>query len=204
MNVSSLADHIVEKAKGHQRFLVAIAGPPGAGKSTLAGQLQTTLIELKVRTQVVPMDGFHLDNAILSQRGWLARKGAPETFDSVGFVHLIKRLSNFESDVVFPIFDRTLDKSIAGAGIISDQDTVLIIEGNYLFLKEHPWSELQTYWQETILINPGIEVLEKRLIDRWIAHGLNYEDAKQKAMSNDLPNARYVLDNSMLCKIQID
>ena len=40
------------------------------------------------------MDGFHLDNDILAARGLLQVKGAPETFDLVGFAGLISDLKS--------------------------------------------------------------------------------------------------------------
>lgn len=39
--------------------LLGIAGPPGAGKSTLAEQL---LAHYGTRAQLLPMDGFHMAN----------------------------------------------------------------------------------------------------------------------------------------------
>ena len=45
---------------------VAIAGPPGSGKSTLAADLAR---RIGPSCCLVPMDGFHLDNATLSARG---------------------------------------------------------------------------------------------------------------------------------------
>jgi pantothenate kinase len=51
------------------------------------------------------MDGFHLDNAILTARGLLPRKGAPETFDALGFVRMVERLGT-DAEVVIPGFDR--------------------------------------------------------------------------------------------------
>ena len=83
------------------------------------------------------------------------------------------------------------------------QDTVLIVEGNYLLLKEHPWAGLTGFWDETIFIDPGAIVLEKRLLERWLEHGLDAVAAKTRAMSNDIPNAHYVLDNSSDANIQI-
>ena len=80
MNAQQLADHVVKRAGGRPRFIVAIAGPPGAGKSTLAEQLLGSLRKNSVKARVVPMDGFHLDNSILSARGFLNRKGSPATF----------------------------------------------------------------------------------------------------------------------------
>ena len=43
MNAPMLADNIIADAKGHKRFIVAIAGPPGAGKSSLAEALLSLL-----------------------------------------------------------------------------------------------------------------------------------------------------------------
>ena len=72
-----------------RRRLVAIAGAPTSGKSTLAERL---VEELGPRAALVPMDGFHLDNRVLDERGLRPRKGAPETFDAAGFVRLVNAL----------------------------------------------------------------------------------------------------------------
>jgi len=67
------------------RRLIAIAGAPASGKSTLAARVVEGLnAQVPGRAAVVPMDGFHLDDTVLSARGDLARKGAPHTFDVLG------------------------------------------------------------------------------------------------------------------------
>lgn len=203
MNAIELADHIIERAQGRTRFIVAIAGPPGAGKSTLAKDLLDALTVQAVQTRIISMDGFHLDNSILAERGLLVRKGAPATFDAAGFAHLMKRLTDVEPDVAIPTFDRKKDLSIAGADIVSANDTILIVEGNYLLLQEQPWAELKEFWDETIFINPGADILEMRLIERWLEYGLDPLAAKERALYNDIPNTHYVLENSSDATIQI-
>ena len=184
MKPEALSDYIIESSESRNRYIVAIAGPPGAGKSTFA-------------------QAFHLDNSILVDRNLLDRKGAPATFDTAGFIHLMNRLSNFEDDVVIPEFDRNKDLSIAGSSIISTKDKVLIVEGNYLLIEEEPWTKLKKTWDQTIFINPGIDTLEQRLLNRWLRHGLDTQDAKKRTLSNDLPNARYVIEKSSDSDIQI-
>jgi pantothenate kinase len=203
MKPKALSDYIIENSEGRKRYIVAIAGPPGAGKSTFAQALLLLLKEKSIQAKIISMDGFHLDNSILVDRNLLDRKGAPATFDTAGFIHLMNRLTNFEDDVVIPEFDRNKDLSIAGSSIISTKDKVLIVEGNYLLIEEEPWTKLKKTWDQTIFINPGIDTLEQRLLNRWLRYGLDTQDAKKRTLSNDLPNARYVLEKSSDSDIQI-
>ena len=85
--IAHLAALLFRKAAGGKRLIVAIAGPPGAGKSTFAEALLPLLPEGSAA--VVPMDGFHYDNAVLQALGMMERKGAPESFDFDGLRHLL-------------------------------------------------------------------------------------------------------------------
>jgi len=45
--------------------------------------------------------------------------------------------------------------------------------------------------------------LEYRLLNRWLKHGLNSQDAKNVTLINDLPNTRYVIEKSSDSDTQI-
>jgi pantothenate kinase len=59
------------------RFLLGITGIPAARKSAFAALLAATLNRVagKEVAVVVPMDGFHLPNVVLEERGLRAVKG---------------------------------------------------------------------------------------------------------------------------------
>ena len=203
MKAGDLVDHIIRRSDGSQRFIIAIAGPPGAGKSTLSEQLVTMLKIRSIQSRIISMDGFHLENSILKRLGLLDRKGSPTTFDIPAFIRVMKRLAAYESDVAIPKFDRKKDTSIERASIVSTQDKILIVDGNYLLLNDEQWVELQDIWDETVFINPGMDVLEKRLIDRWLSYGMDNESAKNRAFGNDIPNAKNIIENSLPANILI-
>ncbi len=185
--------HTVRPAS--RRRMIALAGPPGSGKSTLAESVANFLNASGTATVVIPMDGFHLDNRILEQRGRLPRKGAPDTFDVHGFVALIARIAS-EDSVIYPIFDRDRDLSIAGAAELPSDCETVIVEGNYLLLDAPVWRDLMPYWDMTIGLNVPEDTLRKRLIQRWIDHGLSADAARARAESNDIPNALLVAQQS--------
>lgn len=116
--VTELTTDLVAKAAamatGGGRRILGIAGPPGAGKSTLAARLADALGP--ERAVVVPMDGFHLAQAELARLGRADRKGAPDTFDAAGYVSLLRRLRGSDGATVYaPAFDRCLEEPIAGS-----------------------------------------------------------------------------------------
>lgn len=133
-DIAGLANEILLRAEGRERFLVGIAGPPGAGKSTFAQALITAL----PHSVCVPMDGFHFDNAVLDQLGLRARKGSPETFDYAGFAATLDRIRRGEPNVAIPVFDREMDLARAGAALIGQEIKFVVVEGNYLLLDAGP------------------------------------------------------------------
>ncbi len=184
MTPQALADLIRQRAeaKGPGRFLTALAGPPGAGKSTLAAALVTALGE---GARAVPMDGFHYDDGLLIRRGLRDRKGAPETFDAAGFLHLLQRL-RVEDEVAIPLFDRDLEISRAGADVVSPEDRLLVVEGNWLLLDEAPWNAAR--YDLTVFIDVPEAELDRRLVARWAHYGKTPEQARAWIDGNDLPN----------------
>ncbi len=198
MNLDQLSEHILKNAVGTERYIVAIAGPPASGKTTLCLKLCED-INSKLDAlccAIVPMDGFHLSNEKLDILGLRHVKGAPQTFDANGFVKLIGRLSNGNEIVKIPGFDRELDKVAEGDQSINRDNRIIIVEGNYLLLNEPPWDQLKSMFDLSIMLSPEIEVLERRLISRWEHYGHTKEEAVVRALSNDIPNAKYVLANS--------
>ena len=128
-------------------------------------------------------------------RGGLLRdvKGCPESFDLEKLTSYIKRTR--EMDLDWPIYDRTIHNPKEGAQRI-DQDIVLI-EGNYLLLKEEGWKELIQYCDYSIFIHAQEEMLKQRLVDRKTKSCATREEAIAFYEKSDQKNIHRVLMNAM-------
>ncbi|MBV2185756.1 MAG: nucleoside triphosphate hydrolase [Rhizobium sp.] len=204
LTADDIAATIMRRAEGARRFLVAIAGPPGAGKSTLAERLAEMLNAAGEHAVVLPMDGFHIDNGILEDRGLLPRKGAPETFDVRGFADIVRAVRAGDEEVLVPVFDRDREIAIASARSIGTKDRIVLVEGNYLLLDEAPWSGLAPLFDFSIFVSPSMEKLERRLTARWQCYKLDASGIDWKLNGNDLPNARLIVENSRPADLTID
>ncbi|MDQ7071836.1 MAG: nucleoside/nucleotide kinase family protein [Rhodobacterales bacterium] len=196
-DLETLANHMVAQ-QGTTRHIIAIAGPPGAGKSTLSDALRDRINLAKPQScEVLPMDGYHFDDIYLEQKGWRARKGAPHTFDVAGFGAILGRLrTNTDPEIVVPVFDRTLEIARAGARAIHRDVRTVIIEGNYLLLTSPPWAELRACFDTTVMLTVPVQILEMRLIERWAGFGFSKTDAAAKIAQNDMLNIKEVMENS--------
>ena len=75
--IARLASYLQEIPEGERR-IVAIAGPPASGKSTLAAEIFRKLnAKSPGGCAILPMDGYHYDDEVLVPKGWRPRKGAP-------------------------------------------------------------------------------------------------------------------------------
>ncbi len=208
-----------DAARRERRFVLGIAGPPAAGKSTLAAALRDALnggrrcVEPRSRRArgVIPgpagevaaiaaLDGFHYDDRVLHARGHRPRKGAPFTFDVEGYVATLDRLrapGPIPDAVAVPVFDRGLEIARAAAEIVEPHHRIVITEGNYLLLDDERWRPVRGRLDFSVFIDVPEEELRRRLMERWFGHGYGAAEAKEKTEVNDLLNARAVVGASV-------
>ena len=201
-NVTAVVELIKRRAQAGERMIVAIAGPPASGKTTLAEAVVERLNTVGSsgeprRAAVLPMDGFHLDNETLQARGLLARKGAVETFDAIGFCAAIRTIVEEGGAQHLPGFDRDEDRVIPNQIHIAEEAQVIVTEGNYLLLDQSPWRELRPMFTASVFVKAPIEVLRVRLLERWLDQNLSQQEAQKRVANNDLPNALSVLSRSV-------
>lgn len=201
-DLSGLADRLVATQEARRR-IVAVAGPPAAGKSTFADALRDALAG-RVAAEVLAMDGFHFDDRVLVPRGDRPRKGAPHTFDVDGLAVTLARLAADDGRAVaVPEFDRAIEIARAGARIIGPEVRLVIAEGNYLLLDDPAWAPLRQFFDCTVFLPIPEPVLEARLAARWAGYGLTPEQIAAKIGENDLPNGRLVLRQSVPADVVI-
>jgi pantothenate kinase len=173
------------------RRLLGVAGPPGAGKSTLSAALGAALGD---RCVVVPMDGFHLAQPELERQGLADCKGAPETFDAAGFVALLRRLRTPEpgGTVYAPEYRRDLRNPVAGAVAVPAEVPLVVVEGNYLLLDEHGFGPVRELLDECWYVELPEDVRAERLAARHRLFGKTAEAAEAWTRGPDQRNADLV------------
>jgi pantothenate kinase len=193
MRLEDLVADIMKRADEHPRFIIAIAGPPAAGKSTVSEALRERLLAKGVSAEILPMDGFHLDNGLLE-----------ETFDVRGFLDIIAAVRKADQEVLVPVFDRSREIAIASARAIAAETRFILVEGNYLLLNESPWTRLDGRFDYTIFIGPNADVLTERLTQRWTDIGMDADGIAHKLYGNDLPNGERVIRNSRPADLRVE
>ena len=180
-----------EMLKTGSRIILGLVGPPGAGKSTVGLALRDAFRDI---SQIVPMDGFHLANVELSRLGRAGRKGAPDTFDSAGYVDLLKRLRAQSPDEVIyaPEFRREIEEPIAGAIPIFPETQLLITEGNYLLLEDGHWKKVPAFLDEVWYVDVDDALRIERLAARHQQFGRSRNEAIAWVNNTDEPNARLI------------
>jgi pantothenate kinase len=187
-------DDLLERARrllhARRRVVLGLCGAPGAGKSTLAAHLAEGVGPTAV---VVPLDGFHLQDAELERLGRLGRKGAPDTFDVEGYVALLRRIVQHPDRTIYaPSFDRDRELSLAGAIPVLPEHRLVVTEGNYLLLDAPGWREVRNELDECWFLTGDDELRRRRLVERHIRHGRSPEAAEAWVASTDDPNARLI------------
>ncbi|XP_054802303.1 putative uridine kinase C227.14 isoform X2 [Prosopis cineraria] len=207
-------------ANSNFKYLVGLAGPPGAGKSTLAHEVVSRINKLwpekscsldsQVKPSdvatVVPMDGFHLYrselDAMEDPEEAHARRGAPWTFNPSRLLTCLKNLRR-QGSVYAPSFDHGVGDPVEDDIFVNLQHKVVIVEGNYLLLEDGIWKELSSLFDEKWFIDVDIDKAMQRVLKRHISTGKPPEVAAYRISNNDRPNAELIMKSKKNADIVI-
>ena len=198
-----------------ERIIVFMAAPPAVGKTTLCEFLEYLSKQDQEFTdiQALGLDGFHYhsdyinshDAIVLGEKVPMKQvKGCPETYDTEKLRQKLEKIKI--EDILWPIYDRNLHD------VVEDQikvtKDIILIEGNWLLLKQEPWKSMQQYADYKILILAEEEMLKERLISRKEKGGLTREEAVAWYQNSDSKNVTRVLKDSLkgnlLLKVEED
>lgn len=144
-------------------LIVAINGLDGAGKTVFAKDLVKILRTKSKDILYAPIDGFHNSKEIRYEKG----KDSPEGFyqDSYNYNKLkellIQPIKNLETTCKTAYFDCGLNESIEVEDSSITKNTILIIEGIFLFRPE-----LIDFWDLKIFLDVNFETSLARNISR--------------------------------------
>ena len=198
VSVDAAIDRASRLAAGVTHLILGITGPPGAGKSTLAEQVVAAV----PGTVLVPMDGFHLAQAVLDSSGLADRKGAPETFDRDGFVAVLRRIAGQrpgDRPVYAPTFRRDIEEPIAGAIAVPASCPLVVTEGNYLL----HWPEVRPLLDEVWWVEVDDDTRRERLSARHVRFGRGPAEAREWVLRSDEANARLVAPGRDLADVVV-
>ncbi|KAH8680742.1 P-loop containing nucleoside triphosphate hydrolase protein [Xylariales sp. PMI_506] len=196
------------------RAVVAFAGPPGSGKTTIAREVahrlngagnNNSINGTPGAVVVIPMDGFHYTRAHLdtlpNPAEAHARRGAAWTFDAAGVVALVKALDASRQapraaakSIRAPSFDHATKDPVVDDIEIPPSATLVILEGNWLLYDEEPWRQIGTFVDETWFVDVDPEVARRRIAVRHVQSGIEatLADGLRRAGQNDVPNGEEV------------
>jgi len=201
VGTSTLGDRVRQLLGEQARVIIGLAGPPGAGKSTLAAALAVELAPL--HAVVVPFDGFHLADAVLTGLGLRHRKGAVDTFDVSGYACLLGRLRDATTTVYAPTYDRSIEEPVAGAIPVPPPCRVVITEGNYLLLDEPELTRARQHMTEVWFVDLDDHTRTRRLENRHVLHGKTPDEARVWASGSDQDNALVVAESRRAADLHI-
>ncbi len=187
-----------------RRYLIALAGVPGSGKTTLATSL---CMEVNARLGkkstngmvALGMDGFHLTRAELRQRPdaaeALARRGAPWTFAPKRLAERLRELRSAAGDhaVGWPDFQHELGDPIENGQWVPAETGLVLVEGLYLLHTSDGWEEVSSLFDERWYLDTPLPLALQRLADRHQrAWHISPAEAEARIAANDRLNAEIV------------
>lgn len=153
-------------------FIVGIAGSVAVGKSTFARILRAALAQggAPRRVELVATDGFLFPTEILMEKGLMARKGFPETYDLRKMLRFLAELKAGAPTVNVPMYSHELYDIVPGKFQVVRQPDILIFEGlNVLQTAGDTPVVASDFIDFAIYIDAEHDVIENWYVDRFLS-----------------------------------
>ncbi|HJR35241.1 MAG TPA: type I pantothenate kinase [Gemmatimonadales bacterium] len=126
-----VTDRFLGKTVAPNPYILGVAGSVAVGKSTTARVLRALLARWPdhPRVDLVTTDGFLHPNRVLEQRGLMARKGFPESYDRRRLVRFVADLKAGVAEVTAPVYSHLVYDILPGEMQVVRQPDILILEG---------------------------------------------------------------------------
>jgi pantothenate kinase len=209
-----LAHDLLKLPWRHSRQVIAVAGPPGCGKSSFAALLNliiNTLCRREICT-VIGQDGWHYPNEYLAshliQKDDLMIplrqiKGVPETFDIDGLLECLSRIKTQE-EISFPIYSRDQHEPLPEAGQIKAEHRIILFEGIYLLLDRPGWRDIRAMVDRSIFLTAPLSTLIAGLLERHLRGGKDLQSVETHLRTVDLPDIQLVMELSTPADIRVE
>jgi type I pantothenate kinase len=158
-------------------YVIAVAGSVAVGKSTTARLLQTLLAAApgSPRVDLVTTDGFLWPNAVLEQRGLMARKGFPESYDRRALIRFLADVKSGRGEVSAPVYSHQSYDVLPGQRQVVDRPDVLVLEGlNVLQAGRHddgrvPEVFLSDFFDFSVYVDAVETDVQQWYVERFLA-----------------------------------
>lgn len=156
-------------------FVIGIAGSVAVGKSTVARLLQLLLQrwDSTPRVDLITTDGFLHPNKVLEERGIIARKGFPESYDRAALIAFLSAVKAGAPSVSAPVYSHVVYDIIPGEEAVVSRPDILIVEGLNVLQPPRalPGSvsiAVSDYFDFSIYVDADESHIEQWYVDRFL------------------------------------
>jgi type I pantothenate kinase len=152
-------------------FIIGVAGSVAVGKSTVSRLLKELLSRWPTtpRVSLVTTDGFLYPNSVLEEKGLMAKKGFPESYDRLALLKFVADIKSGKEEVKAPVYSHLTYDIVPGAELVVNSPDVVIVEGLNVLQPPAIGQEvaLSDYFDFQIYVDAPTEEIESWYLDRF-------------------------------------
>ncbi len=152
-------------------FIIGVAGSVAVGKSTVSRLLKELLIRWPTtpRVSLVTTDGFLYPNSVLEEKGLMAKKGFPESYDRLALLKFVADIKSGKEEVKAPVYSHLTYDIVPGAELVVNSPDVVIVEGLNVLQPPAIGQEvaLSDYFDFQIYVDAPTDEIETWYLDRF-------------------------------------